>query len=72
MERLLLKAVQTRQKIEMIYLNSDQRASHRIIRVLSFSETMVTAFCFKRGQIRTFKKDRILSIQPYYARRPGA
>ncbi|QKY68644.1 hypothetical protein [Lentibacillus sp. CBA3610] len=72
MDRLLQKAVQTGQKLEMIYLDADNHASQRVIRVLGVNQDTIKAFCFTRRQIRTFKTDKILSISPAPHKRMGA
>ncbi|RYG71586.1 hypothetical protein EU245_13630 [Lentibacillus lipolyticus] len=72
MDKLLFKALQTRKKLEMIYLKADNRTSYRIIRVLRMHEDRVTAYCFTRREVRTFKKDNILSIGPVRTGRMGA
>ncbi|WP_449280296.1 WYL domain-containing protein [Lentibacillus kimchii] len=64
MNRLLQRAVQTGNKFEIIYLDARNHVSQRIIRVHGVQGTAVTAFCFTRRRIRTFKQDRILSIRP--------
>ncbi|SFA83354.1 hypothetical protein SAMN04488072_102192 [Lentibacillus halodurans] len=72
MNHLLARAAQTGQKLEMIYLDADHHTSYRIIRILGFNADKITAYCFTREQIRTFKKDSILSIGPIWKRRLGA
>ncbi|MFD1360124.1 hypothetical protein [Lentibacillus salinarum] len=72
MDRLLKNAIQTRQKLEMIYLDADNQSSHRIIRVLGINKNIVKAFCFSRQKIRTFKTENILSIGPVRHKRMGA
>lgn len=72
MNRLLKKAVQTGQKLEMIYLDTNNQTSYRIIRVLGIDKNSVTAYCCTRQGIRMFKRDNILSIGPARRKRIGA
>ncbi|TFJ92498.1 hypothetical protein E4U82_11770 [Lentibacillus salicampi] len=72
MDRLLFRSIQTRRKLEMIYLSADNQTSYRVIRVTGVNAHTVTAYCFTRRQIRTFKKDNILSIGPVRVGKPGA
>ncbi|GAA0432489.1 hypothetical protein GCM10008983_06330 [Lentibacillus halophilus] len=62
MNQLLFRSLQTKMKLEMIYLKTDNRTSYRVIRVLGMHGNRVTAYCFTRQKVRTFKKDMILSI----------
>ncbi|TMN23194.1 WYL domain-containing protein [Lentibacillus cibarius] len=72
MDQLLFRSLQTRKKLEMIYLRVDNRTSYRVIRVLGMHEDRVIAYCFTRKEVRTFKKDMILSIGPVQKGKMGA
>lgn len=64
MKKLLQRSVQTKQRLEMIYLDSDNQVSQRIIRVININDNMILAYCFTRKKVRTFKLDYILSVEP--------
>lgn len=64
MNGILIRAMETRQPIEMIYMGADGKLSQRIVRVLSITDTHVKAFCCTKQKLRTFSKDNILSGKP--------
>jgi len=63
MRGLFLRSIENWEPIEIIYLNSKGKISQRTIHVLSETETNIKAYCFLKKQLRTFKKDNILSGQ---------
>ncbi|MGD7045764.1 hypothetical protein [Jeotgalibacillus proteolyticus] len=67
MVSMLNRSLTNKEKLEMIYLDADGELSHRIIKVVKFSENDVLAYCFSKKQVRLFKKDSILSVYPYKA-----
>lgn len=64
MKNLLFRSIQTKQKIEMIYLSADNQVSQRIMRVIKIDNNMVLAYCYSKRKVRTFKLDNILSVGP--------
>ncbi|MCP3029955.1 hypothetical protein LF817_01235 [Halobacillus sp. A1] len=64
MNGLIARALQTGEKLEIIYCASDGTISQRMIKVVEERENHLLAFCYSRGQVRTFQKDSILSIFP--------
>ncbi|WP_099157255.1 hypothetical protein [Virgibacillus ndiopensis] len=62
MKGLLIRSIDNKEKIEMIYLAADNHISQRIIRVLKINGGMVLAYCYQKKKVRTFKLDNILSV----------
>ncbi|MCI1745118.1 MAG: hypothetical protein LKI07_12730 [Heyndrickxia oleronia] len=72
MKGLLLRAVETHEKLEMIYLSNKGEISQRVIRVEKVGDQSFRAYCYTRKQVRTFKLNNILSIAPLKMHRRGA
>lgn len=62
MKKRLMRSIQSKEKIEMIYLSKDNEVSQRMIRVLKINDEMIMAYCYTRRTIRTFKLENILSV----------
>lgn len=58
---LLTRSKVDRKPIEIIYLNSDNKVTQRVIRVLTETDSCIKAYCYAKQQLRTFRKERILS-----------
>ncbi|MFC7063788.1 hypothetical protein [Halobacillus seohaensis] len=65
MNGLFIRSAEDKQKLEMIYLASNERLSQRVIRVLSVKKDDILAYCYSRNQLRTFKKENVMSVYPY-------
>jgi predicted DNA-binding transcriptional regulator YafY len=63
MANLLLRCIQERAAVEMIYLSGKGVISHRIVIPYSFDGKLITGYCSVRKQIRTFVIQNILSAQ---------
>ncbi|NYV66194.1 hypothetical protein HYI36_13055 [Bacillus sp. Gen3] len=72
MNGLLLRAVETHEKLEMIYLSNKGEITQRIIRVEKVGDQSLRAYCYSRKQVRTFKLSNILSIALLKMHRRGA
>ena len=72
MKGLLLRAVESYEKLEMIYLSNKGEITQRIIQVEKVGEQSFRAYCYTRKQVRTFKLNNILSIAPLKIHRRGA
>ncbi|MBU5213581.1 hypothetical protein [Heyndrickxia oleronia] len=72
MNGLLLRAVETHEKLEMIYLSNKGEITQRVIRVEKVGDQSFRAYCYTRKQVRTFKLSNILSIAPLKMHRRGA
>lgn len=63
MKKLLVKSLLSKQPVQMIYMDSQDRCTQRIIYVKELDDKQVRAFCTLRGQLRTFRLENILSVQ---------
>lgn len=63
MERIIKRAVQTGEKIEIIYLSKDSRISQRVIKIVAITDQTVKAYCYSRRRWRTFVLENILSAR---------
>ncbi|MEH7250696.1 hypothetical protein V7111_01000 [Neobacillus niacini] len=64
MDGLLLRSIEENFPLEMIYLSSDQHISQRKLLVKEVNDEYIRAYCLLRKQIRTFRRENILSIMP--------
>jgi len=63
MERAAL-AKFVEQQVTMIYMSKDGSLTKRQVKIERINEASVTGYCYLRKQLRTFRMDRILAIQP--------
>ncbi|MDZ5712227.1 transcriptional regulator [Jeotgalibacillus haloalkalitolerans] len=68
MREQLMKYQQQNHTVKMIYMDKSGQCSERKIRIRNLHNTSFTAFCFKRGAVRTFQYDNVLSIVPVIKR----
>ncbi|MEC0304423.1 WYL domain-containing protein [Terribacillus saccharophilus] len=52
------------QQVTMIYMAKDGSLTKRQVKIERINEASVTGYCYLRKQLRTFRMDRILAIQP--------
>jgi predicted DNA-binding transcriptional regulator YafY len=64
MKDLLMRAVESGERLEMIYLSKNNDLTQRVIKVMKVKEGSFKAYCYMRRQFRTFKLSNILSIGP--------
>jgi len=64
MRSILLRALESGEKLEMIYIAKNNEMTHRTIKVLSVGFDSFTAFCYLRNKQRTFLMKNILSVGP--------
>ncbi|WP_430787521.1 hypothetical protein VBD025_16680 [Virgibacillus flavescens] len=62
MKNMIMRSIQNKEKLEMIYLSSDNCVSQRVVRVLKLNDDMIMAYCYTKRTIRTFKLENILSV----------
>ena len=65
MDGLFLRAIEENIPLEMIYLSEDQQLTQRKLFVKEVNAEYILAYCLLRKQIRTFRRDNILSIMPH-------
>lgn len=61
MSGFFINAMEHRDKIMIYYMDSKGKISQRIIRVVQLDDEKILAYCYYRKQVRSFKKDNILS-----------
>ncbi|PLS02897.1 hypothetical protein [Neobacillus cucumis] len=64
MDGLLIRSIEEHIPIEMIYLAENQELSQRKLIVKEINDDYIRAYCLLRKQMRTFKRENILSIMP--------
>jgi predicted DNA-binding transcriptional regulator YafY len=64
MDGLLLRSLEENVPLEMIYLSSDQQISQRSLLVKEVNDEYIRAYCLLRKQVRTFRRENILSLMP--------
>ncbi len=69
MKSLLKRAAESKQRLEMIYINRDNQMSQRIIKVIDVKGSTIKAYCYTKRQFRTFNLANILSAAPVRQRR---
>jgi predicted DNA-binding transcriptional regulator YafY len=62
MKGLLTRAMERREKVEMIYLSAKGEVTQRVIDVVNLNDQHVIAYCHTRKERRLFKIDNILSL----------
>ncbi|WP_040204573.1 hypothetical protein [Neobacillus jeddahensis] len=64
MDGLLIRSIEENLPLEMIYLAENHELSQRKLIVKEVTDDYIRAYCFTRKQMRTFKRENILSILP--------
>lgn len=64
MEGLFLRSIEENIPLEMIYLADNQELSQRRLIIKEVNDEYIRAYCLLRKQMRTFKRENILSIIP--------
>lgn len=64
---LFKRSIESKQKIIIFYIDSENRVTERYIRVLEIKENSILAYCYYRRKVRTFNMENILSAG--YARK---
>lgn len=64
MEGLLIRSIEQHMPLEMIYLADNQEITQRTLIIKEVTDEYIKAYCLLRKQVRTFKRDNILSIMP--------
>ncbi len=52
------------EKLEIVYMSSSGTLTQRTVRVVSYDEVQVLAYCYLRNEIRRFSKENILAAFP--------
>lgn len=64
MDGLFLRSIEENIPLEMIYLSGNRRLSQRKLIVKEVNNEYIRAYCLLRKQMRTFRRENILSIMP--------
>lgn len=64
MNHYFIESINTKKKIEIIYLSQDNKTTQRTIRVIKINEDKILAYCFLKKQVRIFKIENILAAMP--------
>ncbi|ETI69461.1 hypothetical protein [Neobacillus vireti] len=64
MDGLFIRSIEENMPLEIIYLADNHELSQRKLIVLEVNEEFIRAYCLLRKQVRTFKRENILSIMP--------
>lgn len=68
MEGVLERGLSNKQKVEIVYIDSEGRITQRFVRITVIREDTIFAYCYWRKQVRSFKRKNILSAYPVQAR----
>lgn len=64
MDGLFIRAIEEHFPLEMIYLGKNHEITKRKLIIKEVTNDYILAYCLLRKQIRTFKRENILSIMP--------
>lgn len=64
MDGLFLRSIEENIPLEMIYLSENQELSQRKLIVKEVNDEYIRAYCLLRNQMRTFRRENILSVMP--------
>lgn len=48
----------------MIYMDLQGEVSYRVIKIVNYEEDHILGYCYDKKEVRSFRKDSILSIYP--------
>lgn len=64
MDGLFVRSIEENMPLEMIYLADNSEITQRKLIIKEVTDEYIRAYCLLRKQIRTFKRENILSIMP--------
>ena len=64
MDGLFERAMEEHIPLEMIYLSAEQELTQRKLIIKEVTDEYIRAYCLLRKEIRTFRRENILSILP--------
>lgn len=64
LDGLFLRSIEENFLLEMIYLSKDNQISQRQLIIKEVNDEYIRAYCLLRKQVRTFRRENILSIRP--------
>ncbi|TSB47110.1 hypothetical protein FN960_08840 [Alkalicoccobacillus porphyridii] len=69
MDGILKRAAETKQKIQIIYMDRNQRITQRFVTIRSMDDINIDCYCHLKKQRRIFKKENILSASDIIRKR---
>jgi predicted DNA-binding transcriptional regulator YafY len=64
MDGLFMRSIEENMPLEMIYLAESREISQRKLIVKEVTDEYIRGYCLLRRQMRTFKRENILSLMP--------
>ncbi|NYF23406.1 putative DNA-binding transcriptional regulator YafY [Sporosarcina sp. JAI121] len=64
MRNYLLRSVEYKESLDMMYMAADGQICKRRVQVLQVGEVSFRAYCHLRGSKRTFTTDNVLALVP--------
>jgi predicted DNA-binding transcriptional regulator YafY len=64
MNGIFQRALGSRQRVIIMYMDGKNQITHREVRVLKINEDYLLVYCFAREGVRTLKRSNILSARP--------
>lgn len=64
MTNFFKSAALSKEYVEIIYFSEKQELTQRVIKVISFSNAEIWAYCYQRKSFRKFKVKNVLSALP--------
>jgi len=69
MQNFLGRAIKEQQPVQIIYLDSNQKITQRMVKPYEVTDQHLRGFCFLRKQMRLFTVDHILAASPQKLKR---
>ena len=60
----LEKLLKYEKNVEMIYVSGKDKITKRVVRIYTVNEKEIIGYCHLRGEVRTFKVERVLAVLP--------
>ncbi len=64
MKGIFLRAMESKQKLTIMYMNGNNEITQREVKVLKMNDEYLLVYCYFRKAVRTMKWDHILSAEP--------
>ncbi|MGM0902469.1 MAG: hypothetical protein ACQEXB_15385 [Bacillota bacterium] len=64
MQNILVRAIEQQQLVQIIYLDTNQKITQRMVKLHAVTDKHLKGFCYLRKQVRLFMIDQILATSP--------
>ncbi|MBY0098663.1 WYL domain-containing protein [Mesobacillus maritimus] len=64
MQNFLVRSIKDQQLVQIIYLDSNQKMTQRMVKPYEVTDQHLKGFCYLRKQMRLFAVDHILAASP--------